>query len=76
MKKTVLIIIEHTSIPADTIVWQDALTLNSEGFEVIIISPKSKRDNLIYEKKNNIKIFRHPRLFDGSSILLYLLEYF
>ncbi|MFA7289124.1 MAG: glycosyltransferase family 4 protein [Melioribacteraceae bacterium] len=75
MKKTVLMIIEHTSIPSDTIVWQDALTLNSDGFEVIIISPKSKLDYSIYENKSNIKIFRHPRFFDGSSVFLYILEY-
>lgn len=73
--KHILMIVENLPVPFDRRVWQQATTLNKQGFEVSIISPKGKGYLLSYEELDDIKIYRHSIPFEAAGALGYLAEY-
>src|SRR5690348_12384725 len=75
MKSKVLIIVENLPVPFDGRVWKEAIALRSSGYEVTVLSPKSKGYDLTYELLDGIHVYRHPIPPDGNGPASYLLEY-
>jgi glycosyltransferase involved in cell wall biosynthesis len=73
--KRVLIIVENLPCPFDRRVWQEALALRANGYEVSIICPKGKGYDAAYECLEGVHIHRHPLLIEADSALGYGLEY-
>ncbi len=73
--KKVLIIVENLPLPFDRRVWQEANTLNNNGYKVSIICPKGKGYNHWHENINGINIYRHPLPFEANGAIGYALEY-
>ena len=75
MKRKVLIIVENASVPFDPRVWKEALALRDSNYEVVVLCPKDKGYEQVYEFRDNIHIYRHPIPDAGSGALGYILEY-
>ena len=75
MKKKVLIVVENASVPFDTRVLKEALSLHEAGYEVTVLCPKTKGAELGHEMIGGVRVYRHPMPEDGNSALGYLLEY-
>jgi glycosyltransferase involved in cell wall biosynthesis len=73
--RSVLIIVENASVPADPRVWKEALALRAAGYEVTVLCPKHKEFRRTYELRNGIHIYRHPIPQEGKGPLGYFLEY-
>lgn len=73
--KKVLIIVENLPIPFDRRVWQEANTLRDAGYQVAIISPRSKGYEKKYEMLEGIHIYRHPLPMEGHTAIGYAIEY-
>jgi len=73
--RRVLIIVENLPSPFDRRVWQEATTLQQNGYEVSIICPTGKG----YEKKaeviDGIHIYRHKLPLEAEGAPGYLYEY-
>jgi glycosyltransferase involved in cell wall biosynthesis len=74
-KGRVLIIVENLPCPFDRRVWQEAMALHSNGYQVCIICPKGRGHNVSYEFLEGIHIYRHPLPVEADSALGYGLEY-
>ncbi|MES9825013.1 MAG: glycosyltransferase family 4 protein [Candidatus Thiodiazotropha endolucinida] len=74
-KRRVLIIVENLPSPFDRRVWQEATTLQENGYEVSIICPTGKGYEIKYEVINDIHIYRHSLPVEAEGVLGYLLEY-
>ncbi|MET0062179.1 MAG: glycosyltransferase family 4 protein [Candidatus Thiodiazotropha endolucinida] len=74
-KRRVLIIVENLPSPFDRRVWQEATTLQQNGYEVSIICPTGKGYEIKYEVINDIHIYRHSLPVEAEGALGYLLEY-
>jgi glycosyltransferase involved in cell wall biosynthesis len=72
----VLIIVENLPVPFDTRVWQEAVTLNDNGYLVSVICPKGKSFTKDYEKINGVNIYRYELKVEGNGALGYLKEYY
>jgi glycosyltransferase involved in cell wall biosynthesis len=74
VRRSVLFIVENNSVPFDQRVWQEARTLRHAGYRVTVLCPRDpgqqKREVL-----EQIEIFRHPALPEGSGAFGYLFEY-
>jgi glycosyltransferase involved in cell wall biosynthesis len=73
--KRVLIIVENLPCPFDRRVWQEALALRANGYQVCIICPKGRGFDARYECLEGIHIYRHPLLVEAESALGYSVEY-
>lgn len=73
--KRVLIIVENLPCPFDRRVWQEALALRGNGYQVSIICPKGRGFDASYECLEGIHIYRHPLVIEADSALGYGLEY-
>lgn len=75
MKKKVLIIVENLPVPFDSRVWKEACSLEKNGYEVTVLSPRGKGYTQPYEILDGIHIYRHPMPKEGDSPLGYVYEY-
>jgi glycosyltransferase involved in cell wall biosynthesis len=73
--RRVLIIVENLPCPFDRRVWQEALALRANGYEVSIICPKGRGHDLSHEVLEDIHIYRHPLPVEADSAIGYGLEY-
>jgi glycosyltransferase involved in cell wall biosynthesis len=73
--KRVLIIVENLPCPFDRRVWQEALALRANGYQVCIICPKGRGFDASYECLEGVHIYRHPLIVEADSALGYGLEY-
>jgi glycosyltransferase involved in cell wall biosynthesis len=73
--KRVLIIVENLPCPFDRRVWQEALALRANGYQVSIICPKGRGFDASYEHLEGVHIYRHPLVVEADSALGYGIEY-
>lgn len=74
-KARTLIIVENLPCPFDRRVWQEALSLHANGYEVSIICPKGRGHDSSYELLDGVHIYRHPLPVEADSAWTYGLEY-
>jgi glycosyltransferase involved in cell wall biosynthesis len=74
-RNRVLIIVENLPCPFDRRVWQEALALRTNGYDVSIICPKGRGYDKGYEVLEGVHIHRHPLPVEANSALGYGLEY-
>jgi glycosyltransferase involved in cell wall biosynthesis len=75
VKKKVLIIVENITVPVDVRVWQEANSLQANGYKVTVLCPRRKDWQQGYEVMQGVHIYRHPTPKEGNSLLGYLFEY-
>jgi glycosyltransferase involved in cell wall biosynthesis len=75
VKRKVLIIVENLPVPFDPRVWKEARALKTAGYEVVVLSPRTKSYRRNHEVLDDVHIYRHPMPDEGSSALGYLWEY-
>lgn len=73
--KKILFIVENLPSPFDRRVWQEATTLQQNGYEVSIICPTGKGYEKKYEVIDDIHIYRHNLPLEADGALGYLFEY-
>ncbi len=73
-KTRVLILVENLSVPFDRRVWQEALALKENGYDVVVICPKMV-DKKSREVINEIEIHRYPLPILSTRRIGYLWEY-
>src|SRR6185437_5119566 len=71
----VLILVQNLPVPFDRRVWQEALALDAEGFEVHIICPRTKDYPRRREFLNGIHIYRYSPGPEARRSAAYLTEY-
>jgi glycosyltransferase involved in cell wall biosynthesis len=74
-KRRVLMIVENLPCPFDRRVWQEALALRSNGYEVSIICPKGRGYEKGHEVLEGVHIYRHPLPVEADTAFGYGLEY-
>ena len=74
-RKRVLILVENLPSPFDRRVWQEATTLQENGYEVSIICPTGRGCEKRYEVINCIHIYRYSLPIEAEGARGYLLEY-
>jgi glycosyltransferase involved in cell wall biosynthesis len=74
-KRRVLILVENLPSPFDRRVWQEATTLQANGYEVSIACPTGKGYEKHYECIDSVHIYRYDLPAEGSGALGYLVEY-
>ncbi|HEY0704506.1 MAG TPA: glycosyltransferase family 4 protein [Candidatus Acidoferrales bacterium] len=75
MKKKILIIVENIPVPFDTRVWNEARSLQTNGYDVTVLCPRAKGCSDPYEFLEGVHIYRHPTAQEGNSPFGYLFEY-
>lgn len=75
MKLNVLIFVENLAVPFDRRVWMEANTLQSDGYQVHIICPRSKQHSRFKEEIFGIRIYRYPQFIEGRGSFGTLFEY-
>lgn len=75
MKGKVLIIVENAPVPFDSRVWKEATSLQANGYEVMVLSPKRGGHMRAHEVIGGIHIYRHPMPAEREGLLGYLYEY-
>jgi len=73
--RRVLIIVENLPVPFDRRVWQEATTLQANGYQVSVICPKGKGHQEKRQVLDGVHIYRHGLPLDAAGALGYLLEY-
>lgn len=69
MKRKILIIVENSTAPEDPRTWKEARSLRDHGYDVTVLSPRSKRLTRAYEEIEGIRVYRHPiPRHDGTSL--------
>jgi len=71
----VLILVENLAVPFDRRVWQEARTLQSAGYDVDVICPRSKQHPKAEEILEGVRILRYASPFEARRTAGYLLEY-
>ena len=71
----VLIIVENLPCPFDRRVWQEALALQGNGYQVTIICPKGKGYDKGYELLDGVHIHRYRLPVEAATAAGYALEY-
>ncbi len=66
---------ENQSVPFDPRVWKEALSLQSNGYEVTILCPRREGSAQGYQVIDGIRIYRHPMPKEGNTPTGYLCEY-
>jgi glycosyltransferase involved in cell wall biosynthesis len=73
---SILIIVQNLPVPLDRRVWMEATSLQQAGYQVAVISPKSKAYKLSRERLAGVDIYRYPMLLEADNSLLgYLIEF-
>jgi glycosyltransferase involved in cell wall biosynthesis len=75
VKKKILIVVENASVPFDTRVMKEAISLREAGYEVTVLCPRSKDAMSGHEMIRGVRVYRHPMPEEGNSALGYLWEY-
>lgn len=75
MKGKVLIIVENAPVPFDSRVRKEAASLQANGYEVTVLSPKRGGHMKGYEAIGGIHVYRHPMPAERDGLLGYLYEY-
>ena len=76
MKKHILFIVENGPVPGDVRVWPEALAAKEFGYDVSIISPKTKSaPPRAFERLEGIDIYRHPMPIEADTKMAFLIEY-
>lgn len=75
MRKRALIIVENASVPFDSRVWKEALSLHRSGYSVAVLCPRQRRYERSRETLDGIEIYRHPAAPERSGAVGYLSEY-
>jgi len=75
MDRKILIIVENLPVPFDTRVWQEAITLASNGYTVSVISPTGKGFNKKYEELQGVHVYRHDLPEARGGLIGYIREY-
>ena len=70
-----VIIIENMTAPADRRVWQQALALKEDGWQVSIIAPKLGAYREARETIQGVDIYRHDLPLQANTIAAFALEY-
>lgn len=73
--RKILFIVENLPSPFDRRVWQEATTLQQNGYQVSIICPTGKGFEKKYEQLEGIHIYRHTLPFEADGALGYAVEY-
>lgn len=73
-RKSILIVVQNFSVPKDTRVWLESLTLSQQGYKVAVICPRDKGESR-YEKISEIEIFRYLILKPFGGVIGYVFEY-
>ncbi|HEB26588.1 MAG TPA: glycosyltransferase WbuB [Porticoccus sp.] len=73
--KRILFIVENLPSPFDRRVWQEATTLQQNGYEVSIICPTGKGYEKKYELIDDIHIYRHNLPLEAEGAVGYAFEY-
>ena len=76
MKRKALIIVENQAVPFDPRVWKEARSLQRNGYNVAVLSPRRKGFTRRHEVIEGVHIYRHPMPPEGNTVLGYLWEYF
>jgi len=76
MSRKVLIIVENLPVPFDARVWNEACTLQVNGYDVTVLCPRDQKHKKGYEFLDGIHIYRHPVVGEGNSVFGYLIEFF
>jgi glycosyltransferase involved in cell wall biosynthesis len=71
----VLILVQNLPVPFDRRVWQEALALDSAGYEVHIVCPRTTDYPLRRELLNGIHIYRYSPGPEARRFSGYLIEY-
>lgn len=72
----ILLLIENCSVPLDSRVWAEALTLREYGFQVSVIGPKGTNlDQESYVCLDGVHIYRYWSPSGNSTYTAYMLEY-
>jgi glycosyltransferase involved in cell wall biosynthesis len=71
----VLILVENLAVPFDKRVWQEARVLQSAGYDVNVICPRSAQHPEPHEVLDGVNIYRYASPFEARRPLGYLLEY-
>jgi glycosyltransferase involved in cell wall biosynthesis len=71
----VLILVQNLPVPFDRRVWQEALALNSAGYEVHIVCPRTENYPLRRELLNGIHIYRYSAGPEARRLTGYAIEY-
>jgi glycosyltransferase involved in cell wall biosynthesis len=75
-RSDVLFLVENMSVPADTRVWSECLTLKEAGLDVAVICPRGRsRDRERFEIRDGVAIHRFPIVSAGGGPLGHLFEY-
>ncbi len=74
-ERKILIIVENLPVPFDTRVWQEAVTLASNGYTVSVICPVGKGYTAEEETLDGVHIFRHTLPPEGNGAIGYFREY-
>jgi glycosyltransferase involved in cell wall biosynthesis len=73
---SILIIVQNLPVPLDRRVWLEATSLQRAGFQVAVISPKSKVYTRSREQLEGVDIYRYPVLLEAdTSVSGYLVEF-
>ena len=74
--RSVLIISENASVPADRRVWNESRTLKAAGWNVAIVSPQGNgRDTELFQIIDGIEIHRFPLRPAAGGAVSYVREY-
>lgn len=72
----ILLLIENCSVPLDSRVWAEALTLREYGFQVSVIGPKGTNlDQESYVCLDGVHIYRYWSPSGNGTYTAYMLEY-
>jgi len=71
----VLILVQNLPVPFDRRVWQEALALKSNGYEVHIVCPRTKEYPGRRELLNGIRVYRYSPGPEARRAAGYLAEY-
>ncbi len=66
---------ENVSAPADQRLWSEATALQRAHYDVSVICPKRRSNEIPEETIDGIKVFRHPLPFRTPVFLAKLIEY-
>ena len=72
--KRVLILVQNLSVPFDRRVWQEARSLQRNGYRVSVICPRAEGESA-REELEGVRIRRYSPLIEGNNGLGYALEY-
>lgn len=75
MKRKILIIVENETVPFDTRVRKEALSLYQNGYDVTVLCPRGMQYRKRHEVIDGVHIYRHPMPKPGNSAFGHLLEY-